>query len=160
MIGGGTTHSGLDRLTRGLLLTALVLTIFHHADHVLRVDHSGWPFREIVTPFTFSLLAYPMILFALFGPRGLYWLRWLLLAAGTGFTLYAHSALESPAMQYGMWAEGRSIEPALAHIHNIPGPSPVIGAVAVAVSMALNLVAIAATLAMLVNGLRAHRQAG
>ena len=152
-------RSGLDRLTRTLLLTSLLLALLHHTDHVLRVDHSGWPFTARVSPFTFSLLAYPMILFALFGPRSLYWLRWVLLAAGAGFTLYAHSAIESPAMQYGMWADGRSTDPALAHIHNLPGvESSVLGGIAVTVSMALNLVALAATLTMLRQGILLSRR--
>ncbi len=34
----------------------------HHADHVIRGNHSGWPFQEEVTPFTFSLLIYALIL--------------------------------------------------------------------------------------------------
>ncbi|VXC84113.1 hypothetical protein [Sphingomonas sp. AX6] len=59
-----------------------MLGILHHIDHVLRVDHSGWPFRDVVTPFTFSLLAYPILLFALLGPRRWFWARWALLAAG------------------------------------------------------------------------------
>lgn len=50
--------TGLSRSTRNLLLLAIVLAVIHHADHVLRVDHSGWPFRAMVTPFTFSLIAY------------------------------------------------------------------------------------------------------
>lgn len=156
MANSGST--GLDRLTRNLLLAALLLALLHHADHVLRVDHSGWPFTARVSPFTFSLLAYPMILFALFGPRSLYWPRWALLAAGTGFTLYAHSVIESPAMQFGMWAQGHSTDPAMSGIHNMPGvQSSLLGWIAVIVSMALNLVALAATLSMLRHGLRRSR---
>lgn len=67
--------SGLDGVTCWLLAMAFALSALHIADHALRVDHSGWPFRPEVTPFTFSLLAFPMLLFALFGPRRLYWLR-------------------------------------------------------------------------------------
>lgn len=59
---------GLSGITRGLLVAAFALGILHHIDHILRVDHSGWPFREVVTPFTFSLFAYPILLFALLGP--------------------------------------------------------------------------------------------
>ncbi|MGA7622005.1 MAG: hypothetical protein WB630_02945 [Candidatus Acidiferrales bacterium] len=42
--------------TRGekYLATSFVLGICHHIDHVLRYDHSGWPFRPEVTPFTYS----------------------------------------------------------------------------------------------------------
>jgi hypothetical protein len=86
----------LSRRTGILLVAVLVVTMLHHVDHVLRVDHSGWPFKAEVTPFTFSLLVYPVILFGLFGPQRLFWLRWALLVAATGFALYAHGAIETP----------------------------------------------------------------
>jgi len=48
-----------------LLVTAAAVTIFgifHHVDHVVRGNHSGWPFQEAVTPFTFSMLIYALLL--------------------------------------------------------------------------------------------------
>jgi len=39
-----------------------VLGVLHHVDHVVRGNHSGWPFQEEVTPFTFSLLVYALLL--------------------------------------------------------------------------------------------------
>ena len=151
-------RSGLDTLATALLLLALGLTVLHHFDHVLRVDHSGWPFRDAVTPFTFSLLAYPMILFALFGPLRLFWWRFALLAIGTSVTLLAHTAIESPRMQFAMWAENRSLEPNAAGIHNLPNvQSAALGYLAVTIAMALNLTALAATFATLRCGLRNKR---
>ncbi len=53
------------RLRRWLLVAAASVTIFgffHHVDHVVRGNHSGWPFEEAVTPFTFSLLIYALLL--------------------------------------------------------------------------------------------------
>ena len=50
---------------RWLLIFASSATVFgllHHADHVIRGNHSGWPFQAEVTPFTFSLLIYALIL--------------------------------------------------------------------------------------------------
>lgn len=41
---------------------ALVFSVLHHADHVIRGSHSGWPFGAEVTPFTYSLLVYALIL--------------------------------------------------------------------------------------------------
>jgi hypothetical protein len=52
------------RLRRWLLVAAASVTIFgffHHVDHVVRGNHSGWPFEEEVTPFTFSLLIYALL---------------------------------------------------------------------------------------------------
>ncbi|QIN81259.1 hypothetical protein GBA63_00465 [Rubrobacter tropicus] len=45
---------------------ALVFSILHHADHVIRGSHSGWPFEAEVTPFTYSLLIYALILPAIY----------------------------------------------------------------------------------------------
>ncbi len=67
---------GLSRRSALLIGATIVVGLVHHTDHVLRVDHSGWPFRSDVNPFTFSLLAYPILLFALLGPARLFWLRW------------------------------------------------------------------------------------
>ena len=54
-----------DGSRRWLLIFASSATVFgllHHADHVIRGNHSGWPFQAEVTPFTFSLLIYALIL--------------------------------------------------------------------------------------------------
>lgn len=149
---------GLNQTTRRLLFAVFALGILHHIDHVLRVDHSGWPFREVVTPFTFSLFAYPILLFALFGPHRWFWTRWALLAAGMASTLFAHIRIESPQMQYAMWAYNRSLEPELWNIRNLCGvESGFLGVLAVVVSMALNVTLVTAVVAMLADGLRARR---
>ena len=66
---GGTTRMaarhGYEGYRRWLLVFATGAVIFglmHHADHVIRGNHSGWPFQAEVTPFTFSLLIYALIL--------------------------------------------------------------------------------------------------
>jgi hypothetical protein len=59
------SYLSLGRLRRWLLVAAAGVTIFgifHHVDHVVRGNHSGWPFQEAVTPFTFSLLIYALLL--------------------------------------------------------------------------------------------------
>ena len=42
--------------------SATVFSVLHHVDHVARGNHSGWPFQAKITPFTFSLLIYVLIL--------------------------------------------------------------------------------------------------
>ena len=66
---GGTTRlaarGGYEGYRRWLLVFAsgaVVFGLMHHADHVIRGNHSGWPFQPEVTPFTFSLLIYALIL--------------------------------------------------------------------------------------------------
>jgi hypothetical protein len=54
-----------DSSRRPLLIfasSATAFSVLHHADHVARGNHSGWPFQAEVTPFTFSLLIYALIL--------------------------------------------------------------------------------------------------
>ena len=104
-----TGSDALVPTTRMLLWTALGLLLLHHSDHVLRVDRSGWPFRPMVTPW-FSLLAYPIVLFALFRPARLFWWRWSLLTCAAAATIYAHTAIESLHMQFAMWANNHSLE--------------------------------------------------
>src|SRR5215469_11665673 len=110
MMNFGERFGGLSGRSAVLIGLSIGFGLLHHIDHVLRVDHSGWPFRPEVNPFTFSLLAYPILLFALFGPARLFWLRWLLLLVGAAFTLWAHTLIETPAMQYAMWAHNHSLE--------------------------------------------------
>ena len=67
---------------------ATLLSVGHHLDHLARGNHLGWPLTPQVTPFTFSLVVYPLIAlgFALWiGGRGGpgYWA----LLAGIGFAL-------------------------------------------------------------------------
>ena len=56
----------LDTITsRPLVRLALLSAGFgalHHADHVVRSNHVGWPVIPEVTPFTFSLVVYPLLL--------------------------------------------------------------------------------------------------
>ena len=82
----------------------------HHLDHVLRVDHSGWPFLPGVTPFTASLLVYPVV-YAAYRARA----RPAVAAALVGLVFVllqgAHTFLETPRQQYDVWASGVSHRP-------------------------------------------------
>lgn len=64
--GDGVVETGGRRDYRrallGLATVAIVFSLLHHADHVVRGSHSGWPFEAEVTPFTFSLVIYALIL--------------------------------------------------------------------------------------------------
>lgn len=142
--------TGLPRPTAVLIALAVVVGVLHHIDHVLRVDHSGWPFLPIVTPFTYSLIAYPLLLAVLFGRALPLGVRAALLIVGTAFTLWAHCAVETPAMQYGVWALGHSVDPRMPPSLNLFHLcSPGMGVASVAVSMTLNVLLVAGSLAML-----------
>lgn len=143
--------SRAETFARTILILATVVGIMHHVDHVLRVDHSGWPFIAKVTPLTYSFIAYPILLFAIFSRRSPNWVRLALVAALTAFTLFSHVTVETPYMQYAMWAFNRSIDPAAGGVENyFCIQSPALGLIAAGISMTLNTLLVAATAAMLV----------
>lgn len=88
--------------TRLLIYLATVLSLGHHVDHVIRGNHTGWPLTEQVTPFTYSLAVYPLIVLGLLLSRSDkagagYWL--LLSGPGTAFLIGVHlgpTAIEPP----------------------------------------------------------------
>jgi len=126
------------------LLVALALGILHHIDHVLRVDHSGWPFRPNVTPFTYSLLVYPIGL-AVLAARSRPWLRVGLVAFLFLAIQAAHTFVEPPSAQYGVWARGYSLEPYALHQPNLLHVhSPTLGVLSAGLAITLSLVLIAA----------------
>jgi hypothetical protein len=108
-------------LALGWLTT--ILAALHLADHVLRGDrvhslglaphwdHSGWPFKDQVTPYTFSLIIVAVILgIGLWGTyRGKLWAGyWLgaaiVLGAIVTFVHFVPTAnQESPAIIYDSW---------------------------------------------------------
>lgn len=101
----------------------VLLGIVHHTDHVVRADHSGWPFRPEVTIFTFTLLIYPLLALAYaMGSRP--WIRAGVISTVAVFTLVAHTLIEPPQQIYGMYADNRSTDAVLytvddAHMHNL-----------------------------------------
>ena len=74
-----------------LLLVAsctMIFGILHHVDHVVRGNHSGWPFEAEVTPFTFSLLIYALLVPGLYlTAKGRLMAKYWLFTALLGLTL-------------------------------------------------------------------------
>ena len=65
MSAGGERGPAVRGTRRRLLVfasAAVFFSVLHHADHVIRGSHSGWPFQAEVTPFTYSLLIYALVL--------------------------------------------------------------------------------------------------
>jgi hypothetical protein len=96
MIGRSGAMAGVvvwERWRRALLVLGIGVTIFgvlHHVDHVVRGNHSGWPFREEVTPFTFSLLVYALLLPGIYmNLRGRVAAGWWLFTAAVALALVA-----------------------------------------------------------------------
>jgi hypothetical protein len=87
----------------GLIYLAAFMSLGHHIDHMIRGNHVGWPLTEHVTPFTYSLGVYPLIILGLYlyasgrvGPG--YWA--ILSGSGALFVAWIHfgpAAVEPPA---------------------------------------------------------------
>ena len=135
------------RFTHGewMLLGVVALALLHHVDHVLRADNSGWPFTPEVTPFTISLLVYPIFVLDFLLLRSRPWVRVGLVAGLFVALQVAHAIFEPPADQYGTWANGISAVPhAIGQPNLLHTASPVLGALSVAVSTLLSLAVLAA----------------
>jgi hypothetical protein len=141
-----------------MLLVVLVLAALHQLDHVLRADNSGWPFTPDVTPFTVSLVIYPLMALDFGWLRERPWVRVALV--GTLFVALqvVHVVYEPPGAQYGTWATGVSDLPhAFGRPNLLKVAVPALGAVSVAISTLLSA-AVLAALALLVQ--EARRPAG
>lgn len=142
---------GLGRLdtVQRLILVIIPLGLLHHADHVGRADHSSWPFRPEVGPFTFTLLIYPVLVLALMSRRG-GWVRAVALGVVSLFTLLAHTLIEPPQQIYGTWAHNLSTPAPLysvdaEHMQNLFGiESALLGVIAAVLSIVLTLLLLVA----------------
>jgi hypothetical protein len=117
-----------------LFALATLLGLAHHADHVIRGNHVGWPVTPEVNPFTYSLVIYPLVVLgftlSLTGRAGArYWS--VVMTLGTGMLVFFHL---SP------WA----VEPPGDVV--LPYANPLFGYVAFAVLLALILVVAAGAL--------------
>jgi hypothetical protein len=135
------------RFTLGewMLLGVVALAFLHHLDHVLRADNSGWPFTPDLTPFTISLLVYPIFALDFLLLRQRPWVRVGLVAGLFVALQVTHAIVEPPADQYGTWANRTSGVPhALGRPNLLDTASPILGALSVAVSSLLSLAVLAA----------------
>lgn len=84
-------NPGHTKFRISLLVAAGCTTAFgimHHVDHVVRGNHSGWPFEQAITPFTFSLLIYALLLPGLYlTARGRLMARYWLFTSVVGLAL-------------------------------------------------------------------------
>ena len=139
--------SSRRRFTPGewMLLGVVALAFLHHLDHVLRADNSGWPFTPDVTPFTISLLVYPIFVLDFLLLRDRPWVRVGLVAVLFVALQVTHALVEAPTDQYGTWANGTSAVPhALGQPNLLHTASSVLGALSVAISSLLSLAVLAA----------------
>ena len=84
-------------------MAALVLAIGHHADHVLRGTHVGWPVIGDVNAFTYSLAIYPVVLLGFVVRSARYWLAAAI--GGVVMLTAVHLFIETPAEILGGYAQ-------------------------------------------------------
>ncbi len=150
---GQTFLASLDPVQK-FIVAVIPLGLLHHADHVGRADHSSWPFRSELGPFTFTLLIYPVLVAALFASRGR-WARPVGLGVVAIFTFVAHTLIEPPGQIYGTWANNLSTDAPLytvdlEHMHNrFDRDLPLLGNLATILSIVLTgLLLVAAVLSI------------
>ena len=135
-------------LRRRLVIPAAAVTVFgvlHHLDHAYRGNHVGWPLSDAVTPFTFSLGVYLLLLPGLYlTPRRKVWAGyWLVVSLLTlALVVWVHFGpspdAESLPEVYGPWGNA------------------LLGGLAVAILFAL----LASLVALLVAAVRARAASG
>ena len=99
----GSVVWGPNRILYALIFLAMIMSLGHHIDHIIRGNHIGWPLTAEVNAFTYSLGIYPLILLGLYlyasgrvGPG--FWA--LLSGSGALFVAWIHFgpvAVEPPA---------------------------------------------------------------
>jgi hypothetical protein len=118
-----TVPPGAYGRSDGLLWLTLGFSVLHHTDHVIRDNHSGFPFTDHLTALTPTLLVYPLALGGYFLDAGpLYWT--VFDAAALAGVVATHAALEPPHDVYAPWADGSNLTGAR---------SPVMGGVALGI---------------------------
>ncbi|MEH2026191.1 hypothetical protein [Nostoc sp.] len=129
------------KLLRSEVLLAVTLTcgFLHHIDHILRADRSGWPFISEVTPFTFSLLVYPLFI-SVFLTRSYPWYRVVAITFAYIATQMGHIFIETPVDQYSTWAHGVSnVSYSFGKANLLGISSPAMGIYAVVLSLLLSV---------------------
>ncbi|MBE7174563.1 MAG: hypothetical protein INR73_28585 [Williamsia sp.] len=120
------------------LTISLLLSVLHHTDHILRIDHSGWPFIAPVSPFTYSLLVYPIFLSIFLNLKKLLYCiiaTAFLFVVATG----AHIFFEPLRDKYHTWTYGSDLPHHVGEQNKLGIHSPVLGVVSIAIAVLLSL---------------------
>lgn len=121
-----------------LLLLTLFLAVIHHVDHILRIDHSGWPFLPRVSPFTYSLLVYPVFV-SLFLTRSHPWYRVVATAGLFLFATLAHIFFEPMQDKFHTWTFGSNLPGHVGEENMLRINSPVLGVLSIVLAALLSL---------------------
>ncbi|MBC7935591.1 MAG: hypothetical protein H7Y86_09605 [Rhizobacter sp.] len=122
-----------------LLWLSIALSIVHHADHILRIDHSGWPFLQRISPFTYSLLVYPIFGFIFLVNKKL-WFRVAAMAILFLFSTTAHIFFEPMKDKFQTWAYGSNLAHHVGEQNMLDYNAEWLGVCSIIIAVALSLV--------------------
>ena len=91
------------------LFFTFILSLLHHIDHILRIDHSGFPFLSRVSPFTYSLFVYPIFLI-IASSRKQPWYRVIGTLILFLFATISHIFFEPMKDKFHTWAYGSNLK--------------------------------------------------
>ncbi|MBC8110228.1 MAG: hypothetical protein H7Y04_04130 [Verrucomicrobia bacterium] len=135
-----------------LLLLSLIVSVIHHTDHVLRIDHSGWPFLPQITSFTYSLLVYPIFLFIFLAKP---WYQVFGTAFLFLFATIAHIFFEPMGDKFHTWAYGSNLSGHIGEENMLRQNSVFLGVCSIVLAMFLSLVLFATLLSFIKEARRA-----
>lgn len=121
-----------------LLWLSVGVSLIHHVDHILRLDHSGWPFLPRTTPFTYSLLVYPVFL-SLFLARSNSWYRVIGTAGLFLFATAAHIFFEPMRDKFHTWTYGSNLPGHIGEKNLLGINSPVLGVCSIGLAVLLSV---------------------
>jgi hypothetical protein len=120
------------------LFFTIILSLLHHIDHILRIDHSGWPLLPRVSPFTYSILVYPIFLIIALS-RKKPWYRVIGTFVLFLFATIAHIFFEPMKDKFHTWAYGSNLKYHIGEQNMLGYNSKLLGVCSIALAILLSL---------------------
>jgi hypothetical protein len=120
------------------LCFTFALSLLHHIDHILRIDHSGFPFLPRVSPFTYSLFVYPIFLIIALS-RKQSWYRIIGTTVLFLFATISHIFFEPMKDKFHTWAYGSNLKYHIGEQNMLGYNSKILGVCSIALAILLSL---------------------
>jgi hypothetical protein len=120
------------------LLFTFIVSLVHHIDHILRIDHSGWPLLPRVSPFTYSLFVYPIFLIIALS-RTKSWYRVIGTSVLFLFATISHIFFEPMKDKFHTWAYGSNLKYHIGEQNMLGYNSKFLGVCSIALAILLSL---------------------
>jgi hypothetical protein len=120
------------------LCFTFIVSMLHHIDHILRIDHSGFPFLPRVSPFTYSLFVYPIFLIIALS-RNKPWYRVIGTSVLFLFATISHIFFEPMKDKFHTWAYGSNLKYHIGEQNMLGYNSKLLGVCSIALAILLSL---------------------